>query len=286
MVKLSIIILSFNTKKLTLDCIRSIFRIYKKNIENNELEIVVSDNDSKDGTIEEIEKIKEVRLVKNSKNFGFSKGNNLGERKANGKYILFLNSDTEIKDDGFVKMIDFMDKNEKIGVLGAKLLNPNGKPQKSCGNFYTFFNLLFTIFGKDTFVRKSPNSIQEVDWISGASFMMRKDVFDKTGGFDEDFFMYIEDMELCYRVKKMGYKTYFYPNIKLIHKELGSGNRTFAILNIYKGIILFYKKHLFWQYPFVKFILFIKASLSFIIGVLTNNDYLKKTYFSALRTAI
>ena len=286
MIKLSIIILSFNTKKLTLDCIKSIFKVYKKNIENNELEIIVSDNGSKDGTLEAVRKLDKVKVFENNKNLGFSKGNNVAAKRALGKYILFLNSDTEIRDEGFIKMIDFMDKNEKIGVLGAKLLNPDGKPQKSCGNFYTFFNLLFTIFGKDTFVRKSPNSIQEVDWISGASFMMRRDVFEKTRGFDEDFFMYIEDMELCYRVKKIGYKTYFYPNIKLIHKELGSGNRTFAILNIYRGIILFYKKHLFWQYPFVKFILFAKAFFSFIIGVLTNNDYLKKTYSSALRIAI
>ncbi len=286
MINLSIIILSFNTKKLTLDCVKSIFKVYKKNIENGEIEIIVSDNNSKDGTIEEIEKIKGVKLVKNSENFGFSKGNNLGEKKANGKYILFLNSDTQIKDDGFLRMIDFMDENGKAGILGAKLINPDGSSQKSCGNFYTLFSLLFTLFGKDLIVRKNPDRMEKVDWVSGASLMIRKNIFEKIKGFDEDFFMYIEDMELCYRVKKLGFEIYFYPDIKLIHKELGSGNRTFAILNIYKGIIIFYKKHLIGQYPFVRFMLFIKALVALVIGVLANNYYLKKTYFSALKISV
>ena len=286
MINLSIIILSFNTKKLTLDCVKSIFKVYKKNIENGEIEIIVSDNNSKDGTIEEIEKIKGVKLVKNSENFGFSKGNNLGEKKANGKYILFLNSDTQIKDDGFLRMIDFMDENGKAGILGAKLTNPDGSSQKSCGNFYTLFSLLFTLFGKDLIVRKNPDRMEKVDWVSGASLMIRKNIFEKIKGFDEDFFMYIEDMELCYRVKKLGFEIYFYPDIKLIHKELGSGNRTFAILNIYKGIIIFYKKHLIGQYPFVRFMLFVKALVSLVIGVLANNYYLKKTYFSALKISV
>lgn len=286
MVKLSIIILTFNTKKLTLDCISSILKIYKKNIEGREIEIIVSDNNSEDGTAESVKKISGVKIVENNKNYGFSKGNNLGARKALGKYLLFLNSDTLIKDEGFLKMIRFMEENEKVGILGAKLLSPDGTAQKSCGNFYTFFNLLFTLFGKDIIVRKSPNNIQKVDWVSGASLMIRENLFGKLKGFDEDFFMYIEDMELCFRSKKLGFFTYFYPNIKLVHQELGSGNRSFAILNIYKGILLFYKKHFSWQYLLVRFLLFVKASISLTIGLLTNNNYLKKTYFSALRIAI
>lgn len=285
-VNLSIIILSFNTKKLTLDCIRSIFKIYKKNIEDKEIEIIISDNNSKDGTIEEIEKIKGVKLVKNQENFGFSKGNNLGERKANGKYVLFLNSDTQIKDNGFLKMIKFMDEHEKAGILGAKLTNPDGTSQKSCGNFYTLFNLLFTLFGKDIIVRKNPNKLEKVEWVSGASLMIRRNIFNKIHGFDEDFFMYVEDMELCYRVIKLGFEIYFYPDIKLIHRQLGSGNRTFAIINTYKGIVLFYKKHLAEQYYFVKLMLFIKALIALLIGVLVNDSYLKKTYSSALKIAV
>lgn len=284
--KLSIVVLSFNTKKLTLDCIHSILNIYKKDIDNGEIEIIVSDNNSQDGTVESLKKEKKVKIVENDKNYGFSKGNNIGARKAFGKYLLFLNSDTLIKDAGFLGMIKFMEQNEKVGILGAKLTNPNKTVQKSCGNFYTFFNLLFTLFGKDVLVRKSPDKIQRVDWVSGASLMIRKDLFNVLKGFDEDFFMYIEDMELCLRTKKLGYQTYFYPNVGLIHRELGSGNRSFAILSIYKGILLLYKKHFGWQYPFARFILFIKASLSLAIGVFTNNNYLKKTYFEALRIAV
>lgn len=284
--KLSIIILSFNTAKLTLSCVKSLFKTYKKEIKEGMLEIIVADNASSDSTVEFLNKIKEVTVVRNKNNFGFSKGNNLGAKKTRSEYLLFLNSDVEVLDKGLLGMIEFMDKNPTVGILGAKLKNPDGSEQKSSGNFYTFINLVFTLFGFDSLMRQSPKKIQKVDWVSGAFLMIRKKLFDRLGGFDEKYFMYIEDMDLCFIAKKLGFSTYFFPYIKAVHKELGSSNRTFAILNIYQGILIFYKKHVKWQYPFVRFFLILKAFISLFVGLLTNNSYLKKTYLGALRLSL
>lgn len=287
MIKLSIIILTYNTEKLTSNCVRLLINNYKKNIQDRDVEIIVADNNSKDNTVFAIKKFTEVKVVENKDNFGFSKGNNLGAKKASGKYILFLNSDVEVKDNGFLRMVEFMDQNPKIGILGAKLSHPDGSSQSSSGNFYTLVNLIFTLFGGDSLMRKSPNKIEKVDWVSGASLMIRRELFEKLKGFDENFFMYIEDMELCFRAKKSGFLTYFYNNVKIIHKELGSSsNRGFAILHIYRGILYFYKKHKIASYPLVKFMLSAKAAASLLVGVLTNNSYLKKTYSSALKIAV
>lgn len=286
MVKLSIIILSFNTKSLTVACVKSLIKNYKEELKRGEIEVIVADNNSHDDTVSSLSKFPQIRVVVNKENYGFSKGNNLGSKSAKGSYLLFLNSDTEVEDKGFISMVNFMDKNPKIGILGGKLTNIDGSAQTSCGNFYTFFNLALTLFGFDSLMRKSPGKSQGVDWVSGASFMIRRSLFQKLKGFDENIFMYTEDMELCFRAQKNGFSTYFYSGVKLIHKELGSSNREFAIVNTYKGILYFYKKHNNFLYPVVKLMLVIKATVSLIIGLLSNNNYLKKTYYSALKIAI
>lgn len=288
MTKLSIIVLNYNTKSLTLECIRSVISNYRKELNNKEFELIVVDNASSDSSVQALRSIKQITLIENKANYGFSKGNNIGAKKASGEYILFLNSDTLVKDQGFIKMMEFMDKNEKIGVLGGKLLNPDGSQQSSCGNFYSLINVLITLMGGERvgLMKKKSKRIEKVDWVMGALMMVRRKLFEDIKGFDESLFMYIEDMELCFRIKKIGLHTYFYPDVKVVHKELGSSNRTFAILNIYKGILIFYKKHSNWQYPLVKIILFLKAFLGFTIGIFTNNDYLKKTYGGALKIAL
>lgn len=116
--------------------------------------------------------------------------------------------------------------------------------------------------------------------------MIRREVFRKLEGFDRNIFMYVEDMELCFRVKKLGYNIVFSPESSLYHAEYGSSNRTFAIINIYKGILYFYKKHKPWQYLIVKVLLAAKALVAICIGVLTNNSYLKDTYRQGLRLSI
>lgn len=285
---LSIIVLSYNTKKLTLNCLNFLIKEYKDFIQKKEIEVIVVDNNSSDGTVESLRNFGNLEIVKNNTNYGFSKGNNIGAKKAKGEYILFLNSDTKVENQGLLSMTNFLNQNESVGILGGKLLNPDGTQQRSCGNFYNLFNLIISLLGGERvgLIRKKPEKTQKVDWVSGASLMIRRNLFEKLKGFDENFFMYIEDMELCFRAKSIGFLTYFFPNVKIIHQELGSSNRNFAVVNIYKGILYFYKKHKIWQYPFVKIILLAKALIAILIGVLVNNNYLKKTYTGALKFAL
>ncbi|MGA2911300.1 MAG: glycosyltransferase family 2 protein [Candidatus Levyibacteriota bacterium] len=284
---LSIIILSFNTKDLTLACISSIAAQYKRELDKEQFEIIVIDNASTDDSVKAVRnlKLKNLTVIESNENLGFSKGCNLGAKNAKGEYLLFLNSDTEIKDQGFVKMVEYLKKNEKVGVLGGALKNEDGKAQPSAGKFYNLFNLFLMMIGLERvgFLRESPKQIKRVDWVSGASLMVKRQLFEKLGGFAKELFMYAEDMEFCYRASKKGFPTYFYPEVMLFHKERGSSNRTFAILNIYRGILFFYKKHKSnRQYWMARTILFSKASLLKSIGKLTNNKYLEETYGQAL----
>ena len=286
--ELSIIILNYKTKDLTLNCARSIVEQYKKELDNDKFEIILVDNNSEDDSVKAFNRlrIKNLQIIESNENLGFGKGCNLGASKAKGEFLLFLNSDTEIKDQGFVKMVNFLSQNKNVGILGGKLKNPNGTNQLSCGKFYSPFNLLLVLLGFNKLLnlRESPNVIKKVDWVSGACFMIRKDIFNKVKGFTKDFFMYIEDMELCFRVKKKGFSTYFYPNIMLFHKELGSSNKTFAVVNIYKGIIIFYKKHKSKpEYLLAKFMLKTKALILVVLGKIVNNKYLQDTYSQALK---
>lgn len=289
MTKLSIVVLSYNTKSLTVRCIRSIANVYK-NLIGKELEVILTDNGSTDQTIDAVKNLKlGIKIVENKENLGFSKGNNKGAKVSLGKYLLFLNSDTEIKDEGFFKMADFLDNNPKVGIVGGKLLNLDGTVQKSAGSFYNLINLFFVLLGGERIgmIRKSPKKAAKVDWVSGACFMVREDLFKKLKGFDENFFMYMEDMELCFRANKFGSLVYYFPEIELLHRERGSSNKSFAVNQIYKGLLYFYKTHKpYWQYLLVKLLLTLKASIAIIVGTISNNSDLKSTYKQALRFAL
>lgn len=286
--KLSIIILNYNTKDLTLRCLKSIQDRYKKQLEDGEFEVVVVDNASEEefkvpASMQGGQSSK-FKVIRNEKNEGFSKGNNIGASAAKGKYLLFLNSDTEIQDRGLLGMVEYLDKNENVGILGAKLANPDGSAQRSCGKFYNLQNTLLMLAGRQKLIRFSPSTIKEVDWVSGAALMIKGELFNKLHGFDENIFMYMEDMELCFRVKKEKYKIYFYPDIKILHKELGSSNRTFAIVNIYKNLLYFYSKHKSYpEYLLVKSFLYSKAIMALTIGIVTHNNYLTTTYKKAMK---
>ena len=289
MIKLSIVILSYNTKDLTLACLNSIVLQYKQELKEKELEIIIVDNNSHDNSVASIKKAFSdsgyLTLVESKENVGFGKGCNLGAKAAKGEYILFLNSDTEVLDRGFLSMIDFLEKNKNIGILGGRLLNPDDNLQPSGGNFYNLWNLFLMLIGGERlgFVKKSAKKEERVDWVSGACMMINKILLNKLRGFDEYFFMYIEDMELCFRVRKMGLLTYFYPHIELKHRSLGSSNRTFAIINIYKGILHFYSKHkTYLEYLIAKTLLIAKAEILILVGFLTFNSELRDRYKKAI----
>jgi GT2 family glycosyltransferase len=268
----------------------SLWKQYKKEFEANEFEYLIVDNLSEDDSVrqlqEEIKKYKNFHVVKNDKNGGFGNGNNTGAKHAKGEYILFLNDDTVVEDRGLVKMLDYIKTHTNVGAIGGKLINADDSEQSASGAFYTVATISLFILGfqRMGFIDRNPKTISEVDWVKGALLMIKKSVFEKIGRFDEHIWMYTEDMEICYRVHKAGLKCVFYPDIKVRHTEHGSGNRTFAIINIYKNLPYFYKKHKSTlEYQYVRGLLQLKAGLLIIAGKLTNNHYLTNTYTQAYK---
>jgi len=290
---LSIVILSWNTEALLKQCLESL----EEGCEGiGGCEVVVVDNGSTDGSSEMVRKYQirntkyKIRLVENQSNLGFAKGNNIGIKQARGKYIMLLNSDTIVQKGSLKKMVDFLDQHGEISVVGPKLLNQDGTPQSSCGQFpnlWVVFIMLFKEhFGGSRTVRYSPAVSGEVDWLMGAAFVAREKVFKKVGFLDERMFMYMEEVEWFYRVRKAGLKAYFLKEAEIVHLGRGSSSsgKKEPILNIYKGLLHFYKVH---KSPLELFILRlmlkVKALVSLLIGDLKNDNYLKQTYGQAIK---
>lgn len=288
--QLSIISINFRKPHQAKTCMESLWKQYKQEFENNEFEYIVVDNlsgdDSVDKLKEEVKKYKNFHVVANDKNGGFGNGNNAGVRHGKGEYILLLNDDTIAEDQGILRMLDYIKTNGDVGAIGGRLINSDGSEQSATGEFYNILTISLFIFGFERMglVNKNPTTISEVDWVKGALLMMKKSVFEKIGGFDEHIWMYTEDMEICYRVHKAGLKCVYFPDVKVRHTEHGSSNRTFAIVNIYKNLPYFYKKHKsIFEYYYVKFLLKTKAAFLVGVGKVLNNHYLVDTYSQAYK---
>lgn len=253
--KISIIIVNWNTKDLLRGCLESVYQ----NPPQGEFEVFIIDNASTDGSPEMVEKeFPQVKLIKNKENVGFAKANNQAIKLAQGKYILLLNSDTEILPNAFDEMLSLMDKNPKIGVLGCQLLNRDGSIQDSCGYFPSITATLFTKVQRASMVgrlfKRLPSSQQkvekekEVDWVTGACLMVRKEAIEKVELLDEKMFMYFEDNDWCWRFKKAGWKVYVTPKAKVIHHSGASLRKASKriILDYRKSQYRLYKKHLSW----------------------------------------
>jgi len=284
---LSIIIISYNTKELLQTCLTSLSGSLSK--ATFSYEVLVIDNNSADGTRELVTKqFPWANLVVNGENAGFGKANNQGIGMAKGEYILLLNSDTQVKNDAVGKLFAFSRQNPR-SFIGAKLFNTDGTPQTSCGPFLTLpvaFAALFAKGDKLGLTRWSPQSIRTVDWVSGACIMAPKKAFADGLLFDEGIFMYMEEIDLLYRAKMKGYTTLFYPEAHIMHVGSGSSKekRKGPVLNIYRGIIYFYKKHRTpLELRIVRLLLQWKALISLTIGKLTNNTYLTSTYEEAIK---
>lgn len=251
---LSVIIVNWNTKKLIEDCLTSIFKFTK----NLDFEVIVVDNNSNDGSQKMVQnKFPKIKLIQNKNNLGFAKANNLGIKSANGEYLLLLNSDTYLIENSFQKMVEEASKQKNLGVLAPQLLNQDRSIQQSVGFFpdlpQVFFwmtfidDLPFGLFLKpyhvdhDSFYQKN----QQVDWVTGAALLIPKNVTQKTGELDEKIFMYGEDVELCFRVKRAGFRIIFTPATKIVHIGRGSSGRvsTRAFVGEFEGLKYFYRKH-------------------------------------------
>ncbi len=255
MIKLSVIIVNYNVKEFILNSIASV----KKAAKNISAEIIVIDNASQDGSPEVIaQKFPDVKLIANKENIGFGKANNQGLEIARGEFVLLLNPDTLVRENTFDKMIEFMNENPEAGLATCKVLNPDGTLQLACRRSFprpwvsftkiTGLSSLFPkskLFAKYNLTYLDENKSYEVDAVSGSFMFLRREAVTDVGGFDPDFFMYGEDLDLCYRIKSKGWKVFYYPGTEIIHYKGESAKRSSIdeTRYFYNAMSLFVEKH-------------------------------------------
>lgn len=245
-IDLSIIIVTYNCEKYIKNCLDSVIKAsYDINYE-----IIIFDNDSKDKTTSIIEaEHKKARLIRSRSNLGFAKGNNEAVKISRGKYILLLNHDTILLNH-ISKALNIVKYDNKIGALGIKMLNKEKGYERSAGKFPNPYQLIkFSLLNikSEEFVTgnfKTPEILRKVDWITGAFLLTRKKYWNKVKGLDEQYFMYVEDVDFCKKLELIGKQVVFLPSISFIH-FIGF-NKTREILLI-KGYRIyadkFFKKH-------------------------------------------
>ncbi|MGE5432798.1 MAG: glycosyltransferase family 2 protein [Syntrophomonadaceae bacterium] len=299
MIECSIIIVNYNNFNLLDDCISSIIRF----TQNINYEIIVVDNNSTCGNIEEVvNKYPCTRLIVNKENRGFSAANNQGVEAARGEYILFLNNDTIFLENSIGNVLSFVKSKDEDFFVGCKLLNKDRSHQVSFFNFPSVANVFSTnffiykifpdspVFNKYHLSRKQIIQPVEVDVILGAFILCPARTIKKLNGFDERFFFYSEEIDLCYRLKKNGGKIYYYPLTNIIHLGGASADQMpwFQYKNRAISDIKFYQKHFHGlKYAFVILLhyigLIIRIPITMILGILLMKRQLLKKSFVYIR---
>lgn len=298
MTDLSIIIVSYNTAEMTEKCLTNLLSVLEEN-KDVSMEVIVVDNASMDNTKEVLEKMnnrfkeqgQKLIIELGNKNLGYSKANNKGLLLSSGKYILFLNSDVLMNVISFKNLLNYFERDPKLGVLTVKVVLVNGEiDPASHRGFPTIWRslcyyaglekvfgkipLLNNFFGGYHLTSRSLSKDHEIDSPTGAFYLSRKDILDKLKGFDEDFFMYGEDLDLSYRVKDLGYKVLYVPTYTVTHlkyqsgiKSTDQGTKKKTQSYFYEAMKIFYNKHYASNTPkpvnsFVFFIINQKAKYS------------------------
>ena len=223
---ISVIIVSYNTSSLLRQCLEKLY----ENRPNMEMEVFVVDNDSVDDSAAMVQReFPQVRLIANDVNMGFGAANNQAWALSSGKYILLLNPDAFVKPSAIDNSIAFMDSHPQCGLCGGRLVKPDGSLDPSARRFPNFLAKFFTIsglrsrfphsklFSRHEFGNFDHNSVMEVDWVPGTFTLYRREMLEKTGLFDERFYIYYEETDLCLNAKKQGWKVYFIPDAEVIH---------------------------------------------------------------------
>ena len=255
--KLSIVIVSWNTKDLLEACLRSVYAFPP----DEPFEVWVVDNKSKDDTVAMVEdKFPQVELIASEDNLGFAGGNNLAIPLCRGEYVLLLNPDTEVKPGALNALVAFMDAHPEAGAAGSRLLNADGSLQPSCHPRPTLSREFWRMFYLDTFVPYGSYDMsgwdvtqpREVDVLMGASLLVRKTVLDTVGLLDDGYFMYSEEVDLCFRLQKAGWQLYWVPQSQVVHYWGQSAKQVMAemFLQLYRGKLRFFRKHYSWPTVF------------------------------------
>jgi len=224
--KLAIIIVNYNTALLTSACIKAIL----KEDYSFDYEIVVVDNASSDDSVALLRSDwPEVKVINNEENLGLAAGVNIGIKESRGEYILVLNPDIVVLHDAIEKLVKYLDGHERVGMVGGKLLSPNGKLQFSCYRFYRLRTIVYrrTLLGKTKQGKKEVSRFlmkdydhkkaRDVDWLMGACLMVKREAVKEVEGMDETFFLYFEDVDWCRRFWESGWRVVYEPEAKFSH---------------------------------------------------------------------
>ena len=264
--KLSVVILNYNVRYFLELCLRSV----EKAIIDIDAEIIVVDNASEDESCDMVKSLfPHVKLIQNKENVGFSKGNNIGVKNAKGKYLCILNPDTVVAEDTFIRLIEFYESKSKVGIVGCQLIDGTGTfLPESKRNVPTPFVALMKMLGLTRSYYATDlneNEVGAVPVFVGAFMFLETSIYRKIGGFDEDYFMYGEDIDLSYRIEKAGYKNYYFGQIMVMHFKGESTLKDKVYAERFFGAMqIFYKKHFRSNFIFDAFVwLGIKGSSMF-----------------------
>ena len=286
---LSVVIISWNVRELLRRCLDSIQEGLKGEKGKGLLvETIVFDNGSADGSADMVrEYLPWVHLMESEVNLGFTKGNNLAIGQSEGRYILLLNPDTEVVGDAFGTMVAYMESHPRVGALGPRLLNPDGTTQSSRRRFPT----LATAFLESTVLQpwfqgskllkryylldRPDDEIQPVDWVVGAALLIRRQALHQVGPLDEEFFMYSEELDWCYRLKAQGWEVVYLPTAQVVHQEGRSSEQVLPARHIHfqRSKVLFFKRYYGWRGEVLRWFilstylyLFVLEGLKWLVG--------------------
>jgi len=272
-IEVSIIVVNWNTKDVLRDCLGSVYKQSKDVI----FEVIVIDNASGDGSVEMVKKeFPQVTLIENRENKGFAAANNQGIAIAKGRYILLLNSDTIVLENAIRKTVEFADSRPSAAVVGCRVLNPDRTVQQTCFMFPSVLNMLLSstylyklfpkskFFGRERMTWWDRSSRREVDIVTGCFMLVRRKGVEQVGMMDEQFFMYGEEADWCYRFKQTGWKVLFTPTAEIIHFGGASSKqrRPEMILQLHGSKLLFLKKH---RSRFIYYLACFLVSLFFLL---------------------
>jgi len=250
----SLIIVNWNTRDILRDCLASVFA----QTTGIDFEVIVIDNASSDGSAEMVkQEFPQVILIENEQNKGFAAANNQGMRIAKGRYILLLNSDTIVLDGAIQKTLAFAEQHPQAAVVGCKVLNPDRTLQPTCFMFPSLLNLVLSstylyklfpksrFFGRERMTWWDRNDVRPVDVVTGCFMLVRREAIDKVGMMDEDYFMYGEETDWCWRFQKAGWENLFFPDAQIIHLGGQSSKqvRQAMLIQLRKAILFFLKKN-------------------------------------------
>lgn len=266
---LTISVVSHNSRDLLKTCLRS---IYQK-AEGIRFEVVVVDNGSTDGSVEMVQKdFPQVKLIQNQENLGFARANNQAIKHSKGRYILLFNPDSIFKNGSLNETVKFMDSHPEVGILGSKILNSDGTIQESNASFPNLFTEFLRVFQVKKIIasmklRKKigqkwsrllgstireyfrvywdSERIRQVDWVTGACLMVKRKAIEDVGLLDENFFMYYEDADWCYRMRQRGWRVYYYPFLEVVH-YVGKADVEFSqrvFIERHKSMYHYFQKH-------------------------------------------